>query len=176
MSQSQQNTPAEAVAESVERTPMADKDGPSNGPFDRIKQVLLTKRSELRQQQEMQLDALHSADKHHLADLDEMSSDASDADSLCALVDMKSQTLEQVDAALSRIDEGTYGCCEGCGEAIASERLEALPFAPLCIGCQSRAEAEPGFLDELAERQNENQDGGDQDEEEDDQDDEDVDA
>lgn len=48
--------------------------------------------------------------------------------------------LEQVEAALLRIDGGTYGICANCGREIAVERLEALPYATLCITCQSEAE------------------------------------
>jgi RNA polymerase-binding protein DksA len=41
--------------------------------------------------------------------------------------------LQEVDAALRRIDEGTYGTCRVCGEQIAPERLEAVPHTDLCI-------------------------------------------
>lgn len=41
--------------------------------------------------------------------------------------------LEDVDAALVRLDEGTYGSCETCGEAISAARLEAMPAARRCI-------------------------------------------
>jgi RNA polymerase-binding protein DksA len=41
--------------------------------------------------------------------------------------------LGQIDAALRRIDDGTYGICEVCGRPIPEERLEAVPYATLCI-------------------------------------------
>ena len=44
--------------------------------------------------------------------------------------------LAEIDAALKRIDEGTYGICTNCGEQIPAERLEARPWATLCIDCQ----------------------------------------
>ena len=47
-----------------------------------------------------------------------------------------SQTvLGEIDAALARIEDGTYGTCTNCGKAIAVERLEAHPWASLCIDC-----------------------------------------
>lgn len=49
-------------------------------------------------------------------------------------------TLEEVDAALARIDAGTYGACEVCGKPIGAERLAAIPWARLCIDDQRRAE------------------------------------
>jgi DnaK suppressor protein len=43
--------------------------------------------------------------------------------------------LEEIKAALKRIEEGTYGTCTNCGNQIAAARLEALPWATLCIDC-----------------------------------------
>jgi DnaK suppressor protein len=53
-----------------------------------------------------------------------------------ALRDRAIQQLELVDAALARLDAGTFGTCTRCGKAIAPERLEALPWAAWCIDCQ----------------------------------------
>ena len=44
--------------------------------------------------------------------------------------------LGEIDAALKRIEDGTYGSCTNCGGQIPEERLEALPWATLCIECQ----------------------------------------
>jgi DnaK suppressor protein len=48
--------------------------------------------------------------------------------------------MQQVDAALRRIEEGDYGYCLDCGEEIARERLEFDPASPLCIQCASARE------------------------------------
>lgn len=50
------------------------------------------------------------------------------------------EVLAQIDAALKRIDEGTYGTCASCGREILAERLEAYPWAALCIDCKREAE------------------------------------
>ena len=50
------------------------------------------------------------------------------------------QVLAEIDAALKRVDEGTYGTCASCGDEIRRERLEASPWASLCIDCKRRAE------------------------------------
>jgi RNA polymerase-binding protein DksA len=117
----------------------AKVDGSRNG-LEAVRGSLLRKREEILNQQSTQLNALLSPDKHHLADLEEMSSDTDDSDSLCALVEMGNHTLEQVEAALEKIEEGTYGTCEVCEKSIAPERLEALPFAALCLDCQRQRE------------------------------------
>jgi RNA polymerase-binding protein DksA len=51
------------------------------------------------------------------------------------------QVLAEIDAALGRIEDGTYGTCVNCGHEIARERLEAYPWASLCIDCKRKAEA-----------------------------------
>ena len=53
-----------------------------------------------------------------------------------ALRDHNEQHLAAIDAALARLDAGTYGRCTSCRNAIAPERLEARPWAALCIDCQ----------------------------------------
>jgi len=50
--------------------------------------------------------------------------------------------LKEVTTALRKIEDGSFGLCERCGEPIAEKRLEALPFARYCIGCQRTVEEE----------------------------------
>jgi RNA polymerase-binding transcription factor DksA len=52
--------------------------------------------------------------------------------------------LAEIDAALARLDAGTYGICEACGRPIEPERLEAIPYARLCVRDQQLAELEHG--------------------------------
>lgn len=58
---------------------------------------------------------------------------------LSALVRQAQGQLAEVEAALARWDEGAYGACETCGQAIGAGRLEARPTARLCIGCARAA-------------------------------------
>jgi len=58
-----------------------------------------------------------------------------------ALLQNAERLLEQVRDALGRLDAGTYGKCESCGEPIDPARLEALPYLTLCLRCQQRLEA-----------------------------------
>ena len=53
-----------------------------------------------------------------------------------ALRDRNAEHLAQVEAALARLDEGTFGLCIRCGKPIAPERIEAIPWAAHCIDCQ----------------------------------------
>jgi RNA polymerase-binding protein DksA len=54
-----------------------------------------------------------------------------------ALVRQAKDHLAEVDAAMERLEAGTYGTCERCGEPIGEDRLEARPVARTCIGCAS---------------------------------------
>ena len=56
------------------------------------------------------------------------------------LTDNERHLLDEVEAALRRIEKGTYGICEANGEKIAVARLKAMPYARYCVNCQSRFE------------------------------------
>ena len=107
--------------------------------LDSFRNVLIEKRQNLTQSQASQLDALNSSQSHHLADLEEMGG-SSDTDSLCEIMDISASTIEQIDRALEKIGNGSYGACESCAEAIHRARLKYLPFANLCIECQRKQE------------------------------------
>jgi len=55
-----------------------------------------------------------------------------------AVVKALRSNLRDVERALAKIDAGTYGTCERCGAAIGTERLEAIPWALLCIDCKKQ--------------------------------------
>ena len=57
-----------------------------------------------------------------------------------ALIQMKSETLNKIVDALTRLEHGTYGYCFECGEEIAEKRLRALPFAVRCKDCEEQKE------------------------------------
>jgi RNA polymerase-binding protein DksA len=72
---------------------------------------------------------LSTADNH----LGDMATNLHDRELNEGLEEDGTEVLAQIDAALKRIDEGTYGTCERCGKPIGEERLEARPWATLCI-------------------------------------------
>lgn len=65
-----------------------------------------------------------------------------EAEQIIALERTEQETLELVEHALARLEAGGYGQCERCGKAIPIERLEALPYATLCVTCQTEVERE----------------------------------
>jgi DnaK suppressor protein len=63
-----------------------------------------------------------------------------DREMASTLEENSTHVLGEIDAALVRIEEGTYGVCERCGEPIGGERLDALPWAKLCIDDKRKQE------------------------------------
>ena len=57
-----------------------------------------------------------------------------------ALIQMKAETLNKIDEALRRLEEGTYGYCFECGDEVSERRLRALPFAVRCKDCEEARE------------------------------------
>jgi RNA polymerase-binding transcription factor DksA len=55
-----------------------------------------------------------------------------------ALANKLKETLDEVESALGKLDDGTYGTCESCGDPIAEARLEAMPIARRCMSCASK--------------------------------------
>lgn len=114
---------------------------------DRFRRLLVEERGRVRGA----IDNLHVESPGSLEDEtgDLVTSDNHLADAATATFDRElSDTLEDnseavlaaIEGALERLDEGTYGTCTRCGRPIAEERLEALPYAELCIECKRKSE------------------------------------
>ena len=116
---------------------------------DRFRQMLLDERKRV----QGALDYLHAENPGSLEDetgelvsssadnhLGDMATATFDREMDYTLEDNSGAVLAAIDAALARIETGTYGICERCGKPIAPERLEARPWAALCIDCQRTAE------------------------------------
>jgi RNA polymerase-binding protein DksA len=69
----------------------------------------------------------------HMAD---MSADTYDREMTTNMLSNEQEVLYQIDDALKRIDEGTFGTCQQCNQAITMSRLKAVPYASMCISCQ----------------------------------------
>ena len=76
---------------------------------------------------------------NHIAD---DGSNVTEAERLVTISEDFQVLLGQIDAALQRMEEGSYGTCQRCGKPIAEARLEAFPYVAYCIECQSMIERE----------------------------------
>jgi DnaK suppressor protein len=109
-----------------------------------LRHFLVTRRQELQKD----IDALlaQHRDNHSdfrensVLDIEDMSLRDSTGAQQIALLESRTKQRNQLDDALRRLDEGTYGICEDCAVPIAQGRLRALPFARRCVECQRQAE------------------------------------
>ena len=76
---------------------------------------------------------------NHIAD---DGSNVTEAERLVTISEDFQDLVGQIDAALERMEDGTYGTCLRCGKPIGEERLEAFPYVAYCIECQSIIERE----------------------------------
>ena len=70
----------------------------------------------------------------------DIASDKIDRDLLKSLGDADARRLKMIDAALDRMNQGKYGLCLMCGKPIPEARLEVIPYAALCVECQTMEE------------------------------------
>ena len=78
-----------------------------------------------------------SAYSLHMAD---MATDNYDREFALNLADNEQKVIHRIDAAIEKVDAGTFGMCEVCGKKIAKARLKIVPYAELCVPCQEAQE------------------------------------
>ena len=109
--------------------------------YDELRKMLEDRRRELLNSVHEKIrDARAEGNERDVLDQGESSEVDIQEDIEFALIQMKSETLNKVDAALRRLEEGTYGDCFECGDEIAEARLRALPFAVRCKDCEEARE------------------------------------
>jgi DnaK suppressor protein len=115
---------------------------PKRTRYGERKKLLEDRRRELlREVQGKMRDArTDSTKEHEVLDQGEISEVDIQEEIEFALIQMKAETLNKIDAALRRLEEGTYGDCFECGDEIVAARLRALPFAVRCKDCEEARE------------------------------------
>jgi DnaK suppressor protein len=111
--------------------------------LDELRTVLESRRAELAHEVQGSIRGVRSDGTGDRDGLDAAeSSEADSQDDLgFALIQLKAETLKNIDIALRRIEQGDYGDCFECGNEIAEARLRALPFAVRCRNCEALREA-----------------------------------
>lgn len=74
----------------------------------------------------------------HLAELGLLDGESAPDEAAMARRGTLQSNLEEIDAALIRVDDGTYGLCEDCRKPVPEGRLEIIPYARRCVACQQR--------------------------------------
>jgi DnaK suppressor protein len=132
-----QDSAAEGESKRLTKSPLSKKE------LDHYRQLLLMKRAEiLGDVESMEGEALLSGDRmsHTPSHMAEQGSDVSSQSLSLDIAATQRKLLGEIDAALRRIEDGTYGVCTVMGSAIGKARLDAKPWASLCIEAARRLE------------------------------------
>jgi DnaK suppressor protein len=105
-----------------------------------IKKKLVKQREDLLSEAENTLTSKISSEKESFPDPTDQAVAELDSNFTLRLRGREQKLLKKIDEAIARIEGGTYGVCESCGEQISTKRLEARPVTTLCIECKTRQE------------------------------------
>ncbi len=112
-----------------------------NDALVRIQKLLLNRRAELRKRLGMDMqDIGHLETEGNPGDSADVAFDAGTEELASQLAELEARELQQIEGALTKLQQGSYGICEGCGGKIPVVRLKALPYSTLCINCQRELE------------------------------------
>lgn len=114
---------------------MARKEAVTN-----LRQILVRRRDALRQALAGDLSSLQELRQQTSGDMLDAAMDSAQDEISSQLAEVESRELSHIEVALERMRDGNYGVCEGCEEGIPMARLQALPYATMCIQCQREAE------------------------------------
>jgi len=116
-----------------------------------IKEMLLKKREDLVLEISRRSKASTESAAQDIGDILDSVSEERTRELDLILTDREKRKLAQIDDAIERIEENTYGLCEECGIKIPKARLKVLPFATFCVECQEKNEREEKYTREESE-------------------------
>src|ERR1700739_2405332 len=108
----------------------------------KMREQLVEMKTKLLSEIDSELRAEREANKDERMDAYDLASEERDREISFILSDRERVKIKQIDDALERMDEGSYGICESCGLEIGEERRQAMPFTRLCRDCQQDQERE----------------------------------
>jgi DnaK suppressor protein len=114
----------------------------------RLHKTLLSRRADLRKKLAEDLDNLRNLrGEDSTGDVADVAFESGSDEMASQLAEFEARELGQIDRALARLKQGTYGLCESCAAKIPVGRLNALPYSTLCINCQREMEQYPDWND-----------------------------
>jgi DnaK suppressor protein len=105
-----------------------------------LEQFLKVRQAQLKDAVRSVVTERRTTEANRTADVTVWATDTLNDEIQMALMDRQTRQLAQIDAAIERLARGQYGFCHDCEDFIGLPRLKALPFAPRCRACQTRAE------------------------------------
>lgn len=116
-------------------TPMARKDS-----IEKLRKVLVNRREALARAIKGDLSLLRDMHGQTTGDMLDSAADTVQDEINSRLLEVESDELRAIDAAIERMNDGTYGICQDCGKSIPLRRLQAVPYVVDCIDCRRAAE------------------------------------
>jgi DnaK suppressor protein len=111
----------------------------------KLNKRLMARRNELRRSLAGELEDLRGSVRGDLGDAADAAFDTGSDEISSQLAEFEARELAQIERALARLKQGTYGVCEGCHKKIPVARLNALPYSTCCIECQRELEQHPNW-------------------------------
>jgi len=105
-----------------------------------LRQILIKRRDALRRALAGDLSLLKELRGQSTGDVIDAALDSAQDELSSQIAEVESRELSNIETALERMRQGEYGRCDGCGNGIPLARLQALPYATMCIQCQREAE------------------------------------
>ena len=105
-----------------------------------LRQILIRRRDALRKALAGDLSLLKELRQQNSGDVIDAALDSAQDEISSQLAEVESRELTHIETALERMRKGDYGVCDGCNQGIPLARLQALPYATMCIQCQREAE------------------------------------
>jgi len=109
-----------------------------------IKEILIEMKNEILQNLEERIKSNDMSEQREIGDIFDDADLEQSREFNLLLTTRERQKLDQIESALSKLDNGEYGYCEDCDETIPVGRLRAMPFATLCVKCKSERESIEG--------------------------------
>ena len=109
-----------------------------------LREILTKRREAIRMALTGDTSLLHQLASESRGDVADMALDTVEDELSSQLVEVESRELVMIEHALKMISKGSYGVCEACDNTIPLARLQALPYAALCIQCQRESEMSGG--------------------------------
>jgi len=117
----------------------------SKKDVEKYRRALVAKKDEISQELVKNKDAGQESSDEQTQDIADKATSSYTKEFLFSLSDTERTLVQQIDQAIARIDEGSYGTCTHCGNPLMEKRLEAVPWTPYCLDCMELSEK--GLLD-----------------------------
>ena len=117
----------------------------SKKDVEKYRRALVAKKDEISQELVKNKDAGQESSDEQTQDIADKATSSYTKEFLFSLSDTERTLVQQIDQAIARIDDGSYGTCTHCGNPLMEKRLEAVPWTPYCLDCMELSEK--GLLD-----------------------------